>query len=99
MKSLIIALVVAFIVFEFIEHMAVPLIWFIRDRNKKSEYGVTGMIGKVVEIKKWDQNQGQVLVDGELWRAFCNVPLTAGDKAVIMDITGLMLKLTPYEKQ
>ena len=95
MKSVIIAIVVAFIVFEFIEHVVLPLIWFIKDRNKKSKYGVTGMIGKVVEVRRWNKTEGQVLVNGELWRAVCDVPLTVGDKAEIIDITGLTLKLKP----
>ena len=56
-----------------------------------------GMIGKVVEIKRWNKTEGQVLVNGELWRAVCDVPLTQGNKAVILDIEGLTLKLKPYE--
>ena len=95
MKTVIIAIVIAFIVFEFIEHVVLPLIWFIKDRNKKSNYGVAGMIGKVVEIKRWNKTEGQVLVNGELWSAVCDVPLTVGGKAEIMDISGLTLKLKP----
>jgi membrane-bound serine protease (ClpP class) len=94
-KSVIIAIVVAFIVFEFIEHVVLPLIWFIKNRNKKSKYGVTGMIGKVVEVRQWNKTEGQVLVNGELWRAVCDVPLTVGDRAEIIDISGLTLKLKP----
>lgn len=55
------------------------------------------MIGKVVEIKRWNKTEGQVLVNGELWRAVCDVPLTQGSKAVILDIEGLTLKLKPPE--
>jgi membrane-bound ClpP family serine protease len=96
-KSVIIAFVIAFIAFELIEHVVLPLIWFIKDRNKKSNYGVTGMIGKVVEIKRWNKTEGQVLVNGELWSAICEVPLTVGGRAVIIDITGLTLELKPYK--
>jgi membrane protein implicated in regulation of membrane protease activity len=56
-----------------------------------------GMIGKVVEIKRWNKTEGQVLVNGELWRAVCDVLLPEGSKAVILDIEGLTLKLKPYE--
>jgi len=56
-----------------------------------------GMIGKVVEIKRWNKTEGQVLVNGELWNAVCDVPLPEGSKAVILDIEGLTLKLKPYE--
>lgn len=97
MKSAIIILVIGFLVFEFIEHVAILLIWFIKNRNKRSDYGVTGMIGKVVEIKRWDKTEGQVLINGELWKAFCDVPLPVDGKALIHDVEGLTLKLTPYE--
>jgi membrane-bound ClpP family serine protease len=99
MKSVIIALVIAFIAFEFIEHVVLPLIWFIKDRKKKSKYGVSGMIGKVVEIKRWNKTEGQVLVNGELWSAVCDVTLPVGGKAVIVDIAGLTLKLKPDGKK
>jgi len=94
-KRVIIAIVIAFIAFELIEHVVLPLIWFFKNKNKKSKYGVTGMVGKVVEVKRWNKTEGQVTVNGELWRAVCDVPLTVGDKARIIDITGLTLKLKP----
>jgi len=96
-KSAIITFAIAFFVFEFIEHVVFPLIWFIKNRNKKSNYGVTGMIGKVVEIKRWDETDGQVLINGELWKAVCKVPLPTGGRAVVQGIEGLTLKLKPYE--
>ena len=86
MKSAIIILFIGFLVFEFIEHVAIPLFWFIKDRRKRSKYGVMGMIGKVVEIKTWDKTQGQVLINGELWKAVCEVPLLNGGKAVVQAI-------------
>ena len=86
-----------FLVFEFIEHVAIPLIWSIKNRKKRSKYGVTGMIGKVVEIKRWDKTEGQVLVNGELWKAFFEVPLPVDGKALIHDVEGLTLKLKSYE--
>ena len=96
MKSVIIILIIAFLAFEFVEHVVLPLIWFIKGRNKISNYGVTGMIGKVVEIKRWDKTEGQVLINGELWKAVCEVPLSVGGKAIIQDVEGLILRLKPY---
>ena len=96
MKSVIITFVIAFLVFEFIEHIVLPLIWFIKNRNKRSNYGVTSMIGKAVEIKKWDKTEGQVVINGELWKAVCEVPLSVGGKAIIQDVEGLILRLKPY---
>ena len=56
-----------------------------------------GMIGKAVEIKRWDKTEGQVLINGELWKAVCEIQLPVGGKAVILDIEGLTLKLKPYD--
>ena len=72
-----------------------PLIWYFKDRNKKSDFNVAGMIGKVVEIKQWDNTEGRVLFNGELWRAVSDAPLQAGDKGVIVDVMGLILKVKP----
>ena len=96
MKSVIVILIIAFLAFEFVEHVVLPLIWFIKGRNKISNYGVTGMIGKAVEIKRWDKIEGQVLINGELWKAVCEVPLSVGGKAIIQDVEGLILRLKPY---
>jgi membrane protein implicated in regulation of membrane protease activity len=97
LKTIIITIVIIFIAFELVEHLIFPLFWFIFKGRKRSNYGVMGMIGKVVEIKRWDKTQGQVLVNGELWRAACEVPLPADGKAVVQGIEGLTLKLKPYE--
>ncbi|MEW6187146.1 MAG: NfeD family protein [Thermodesulfobacteriota bacterium] len=35
--------------------------------------------------------KGYVFVDGELWKAFCRVPLGKGDKVIIQKAQGLTL--------
>lgn len=97
LKTIIITIVIIFIAFELIEHLIFPLFWFIFKGRKRSTYGVMGMIGKVVEIKRWDKTEGQVLIKGELWKAVCEVPLLNGGKAVVQGIEGLTLKLEPYK--
>jgi len=97
METIIITIIICFIVFELIEHVFIPLLWFILKGRKKSNYGVMGMIGKVVEIKRWDATEGQVLINGELWMAVCEVQLTVGSKAEIQGIEGLILNLKPHE--
>jgi len=99
LETIIITIIICFIVFELIEHVFIPLFWFILKGRKKSNYGVMGMIGKVVEIKRWNKTEGQVLVNGELWNAVCEISLQEGSKAVIFDIEGLTLKLKPYENK
>lgn len=42
--------------------------------------------------------EGQVLINGELWSAVCEVNLPVGGKAVVQGIEGLTLKLEPYKK-
>ena len=95
MKSVIITLIIAFLVFEFFEHVVFPLIWVIKDRNKRSDFNVAGMIGKEVEIKQWDNTEGRVLFNGELWRAVGDTPLQKGEKGVIVDVVGLTVRVEP----
>jgi len=97
LETIIITIVIIFVAFELIEHLIFPLFWFTFKGRKRSTYGVMGMIGKVVEIKRWDETEGQVLINGELCKAVCEVPLLNGGKAVVQGIEGLTLKLKPYE--
>ena len=97
LKTAILTIIICVIAFELIEHLIFPLLWFVFKGRKKSAYGVAGMIGKVAEIKRWDVSEGQVLINGELWRAVCEVPLPVGGKAVVCDIEGLTLKVKPCE--
>jgi len=94
-KSTIIILAIGFLLFEFIEHVIFPLIWFIKDRKRKSVCGVTAMLGKVGDIKQWQENEGQVFVNGELWKALSDVPLLPGDKVIIQAVDGLTLRVKP----
>ncbi|MBW2239812.1 MAG: NfeD family protein [Deltaproteobacteria bacterium] len=91
LETIIITIIICFIVFELIEHVFIPLFFFILRGKKKSNYGVMGMIGKVVEIKRWNKTEGQVLVNGELWNAVCEISLQEGSKAVILGISNAKL--------
>lgn len=97
MVNTLIALLVAWLVFEFLEHVLIPLFGLIKNRGKHPQYGVPGMIGKSVQIRKWKKTEGQVLINGEFWKAECETPLSVGSNAIIDDINGLTLKLKPYE--
>ena len=97
LKNIIITVIIIFIAVELIEHIIFPIVWSIFKGRKRSTYGVTGMIGRVVEIRRWNKTEGQVSINGELWSAKCEVPLQVGGKAVIQDIEGLTLKLESYE--
>jgi membrane-bound serine protease (ClpP class) len=97
METIILALVIGFVLFELIEHVVFPLFWFIKDRKRKSVCGVTGMLGKVGEIKQWRKTEGQVFVNGELWRAVSDVPLLVGHKIVVQSVEGLTLRVKPFK--
>ena len=97
LKNMIITTIIIFIALELIEHIIFPVVWYIFRGRKRSTYGVMGMIGTVVEIRRWNNTEGQVLINGELWSAVCEVPLLVGGKAVVRGVQGLTLKLKPYK--
>jgi membrane-bound ClpP family serine protease len=98
-KTIILTLVMGVVLFELIEHVVFPLFWFIMGRKRKSVCGVTGMLGKVGEVKQWKNNEGKVLVNGELWQAVGEVPLIPGDRVVIQNVEGLTLKVNYWKDE
>jgi len=96
MKNIIVTLIIGLIVFETIEHVVFPLFWFVKNRKKKSVCGIEGLLGKVVEVKRWEKKEGCVFVNGELWSAVSDVPLAKGDRTVIKEVKGLTLKVKPF---
>ena len=90
-KEIIIALVAGFILFEFIEHVVFPLVWSFIQRRKASILDLSSMVGKVAEIKQWKGLQGKIFVNGEIWNAKSDVPLSQGDKATIEKVEGFVL--------
>ncbi len=97
MKSLIIILAIGFLLFEIVEHVVFPLVWFIKDRKKRSFCGEAGMLEKVGEVRYWQESEGQVFVNGELWRAVSEFPLAAGDRVVVQKVDRLTLTVIPYK--
>ena len=95
-KTIILTLVIGFILFELIEHVVFPLFCFIKDRKRKSVCGVTGMLGKVGEVKQWKKNEGKVFVNGELWQAVSEGHLLPGDRVIIQNVEGLTLEVNPW---
>ncbi len=95
MKTVLIALVIGYVIFELVEHLVLPLVFSLKSRKKRSACGVTGMIGKVVEVREWNRERGQVFFNGELWNAVSEVPLSPRSRAVIEEVKGLVLKIVP----
>lgn len=92
-KNLLILIGIAFILFEVLKHVVLPLFWLLKDRKKMSVCGATGMVGKVGEVKDWQGTEGKVFVNGELWRAVSDDPLLSKDKVIIKKLKGLTLKV------
>ncbi|MDQ1334589.1 MAG: hypothetical protein QG552_1539 [Thermodesulfobacteriota bacterium] len=99
MKNAIIIVAIGFLLFEVVEHVVFPLIWFIKDRKRKSICGVTGMLGKVGEIRCWQESAGQVFVHGELWGAVSEFPLSTGDRVVVQKVDRLTLTVIPSKER
>lgn len=97
METVILTLVIGFVLFELIEHVVFPLVWFIKDRKRKSVCGETGMLEKVGEVRYWQESAGQVFVNGELWRAVCEFPLLAGDRVVVQKVDRLTVTVIPVK--
>jgi len=98
-KTIILTLVIGVVLFELIEHLVLPLFWSIMGRKRDSLCGVTGMLGKVGEVKQWKKNEGKVFVNGELWQAVSEVPLVPGDRVVIQKVEGLTLKVNYWKDE
>ena len=96
-SEIMIALIIAFVIFEIIEHVVFPLFWLILRKKRGFISGAEGMVGKVVQVRQWNKTEGQVSVNAELWRAISDVPLSKGDKAVIHNVEGLTLRVEPFK--
>jgi membrane-bound ClpP family serine protease len=91
LETLVLILIIAFVVYEFMEHVALPLFWSGVNRKKKAFCGPERLVGEIGEVKEWRLREGYVFVDGELWRAVSEVPLKTGNKVGIQSVEGLTL--------
>ena len=72
-KEILIALVAGFIIFEIIEHVIFPLVWSFMQGRKHSICDVSSMVGKIAEVKQWQDLQGKIFINGEIWNAKSDV--------------------------
>jgi membrane-bound serine protease (ClpP class) len=67
----------------------------IRALYRPTATGSQGMVGRLGVARSALQPEGQVLIDGELWRAVSQEPgVAAGDPVQVTAIDGLTLKVT-----
>jgi membrane-bound serine protease (ClpP class) len=64
-----------------------------RTRGAVPRIGRQAMRGLPAEILDWSEGSGHVLAEGERWSARSNDAFTAGERAEIVDIDGLILTL------
>lgn len=68
--------------------------------RRRAATGTEGMIGLIGEVtKKFKGNEITVLVHGEIWRAFSDVPLEVGQRVKVIGQRGLTLRVTPLEEE
>jgi membrane-bound serine protease (ClpP class) len=91
-----IAVIALVIVFEVLEHVIVPLIGARAGRRRPPLTGAEGMVGRVVEVRRWSGREGVVSVSGEVWRAQSRTPLAAGDEATVVAVGNLTLYVEPF---
>jgi membrane protein implicated in regulation of membrane protease activity len=59
------------------------------------------MIGRLGIVRRWNEPEGKVLVDGALWHAYPSLPdgeeIHEGDKVVVERVNGLRLAVRKAE--
>jgi membrane-bound ClpP family serine protease len=91
--KIVIGIILVYLLFEIVEHLVIPLVWLILKKKRKYVTGPLGLIGEVGEIREWSGSEGKIFVHGSIWAATSDVPFTVGDKAKVLDVDGLVLKL------
>jgi membrane-bound ClpP family serine protease len=99
MKTILIVLIIGYVIFELVEHLVLPVVFSLKSRKNKSACGVSAMIGKIVEVREWKGEGGQVFFNGELWSAVSDGPMAPRSRAVIEEVKGLVLKVKPLKDE
>jgi membrane-bound ClpP family serine protease len=75
----------------------------LQTRRLRSSSGREALAGRCGVVRRWENGDGQVFVDGALWRARPSWPdsedqLTAGDTVVVERVSGLTLGVRRAEE-
>lgn len=65
----------------------------IRAQLLRPQTGAEGLVGRIAEVRVALRPEGKVFVEGELWRATSEEPLEPGEKAEIVAVEGLGLRV------
>lgn len=91
--KVIVGVILAYLFFEFIEHAIIPLAWLILKKKRNPVTGPLGLIGEVGEIREWSETGGKIFVHGSIWSATSQKTFSPGDKAEVLEVDGLVLKV------
>lgn len=69
----------------------------VRAYRKPVVSGREQMIGTIGEVAEDFQGEGHILIHGEHWRAESSIPVHKGQKAIVTEMNGLVLQITPKE--
>ena len=97
--KILLILFAAYISFEILEHLIIPLIGRLLQKERRVYTGREGMIGRRGRVREWRGNEGKVDVRSEIWNAVSDVPLSPGDPVVVEEITGLTVKVKVAQEQ
>jgi membrane-bound serine protease (ClpP class) len=93
--KIVVGVILAYLLFEFVEHAIIPLAWLILKKKRKHVTGPLGLVGEVGEIREWSGTEGKIFVHGSIWAAMSDEPFMTGDRAEVLDVEGLVLKIKP----
>jgi len=67
----------------------------LRSRKRPVVTGGEALIGATGETVSWQGNEGRVRVQGEIWRARSDAPLSGGSRVKVVGRDGLILRVRP----
>ena len=68
-------------------------LWY--SKRRKAKVGVSALVGLTGVAMDPLGPEGQVRINGEIWRAHCDVGCDAGTSVVVRAVDGLMLEVEP----
>ena len=71
----------------------------LRARRNKVVTGVQGLVGEIGVAQTALSPRGKVFVHGEIWNALSSVPVAAGARIVVRNVSGLELEVAPAPAQ
>lgn len=94
--KILLGLAAGVVVFELVEHLVFPLIWYLIAGRRKPK---NPLVGQRARVTAWQKNKGQVFVRGEIWQATGREEISPGQAVIIKAVNGLTLEVEPTNSQ